>query len=144
MEYFQIADLFGKRHRPLLELHLVEKPLEGTGARYRPFELGITNPGRAIAKYPGLRNRNLKGLPRTMVLQNNDFGLPLRTPDGDWFIFGGGINHVIYPGETLLVAKFQQAGFETNFPMPRLVFAKWAITVQLSAEGIDKDHRKNI
>jgi hypothetical protein len=138
MEYFQIADLFGKRHRPVLELHLIEKRLEGTGAsRYRPFDLGITNSGRAIAKYPSLRYRNLKGLPRTMVLQNSDFGLPLRIPDGDWFIFGGGINHVIYPGETLPVAKLQQGGFETNFPMPRLGFAKWAVTVQLSAEGIE-------
>ena len=30
MEYFQIADLFGKRQRPVLELHLVERGAEGS------------------------------------------------------------------------------------------------------------------
>ena len=138
MEYFQIADMFGKRQRPVLELHLVEGPVEGTGAsRYRQFHLGIKNSGRAIAKYPGLRYQNAKGMPRPIVLADSDFGLPLRQNQTDWLIFGGGADHVIYPGETLPIAKLHQGGFATNFPMPRFVFPKWSITVQLSAEGTD-------
>jgi hypothetical protein len=137
MEYFQIADMFGKRQRPVLELHLVEGPVEGTGAsRYRLFHLGITNAGRAIAKYPGLRYKNVKGMPRTMVLQNSAFGLPMRYEVTDWFIFGGGADHVIYPGETLLIAKLHQAGLEDYYP-PRFVFPRWDISVQLSAEGTE-------
>jgi Schlafen, AlbA_2 len=137
MEYFQIADMFGKRHRPVLELHLIERGIEGSGnSRYRPFDLGITNAGRAIAKYPGLRYKNVKGMPRTMVLQGSAFGLPLRQQHADWLIFGGGVDHIIYPGETLLIAKLHQAGREDYYP-PRFVFPKWDITVQLSAEGTE-------
>ena len=138
MEYFQIADMFGKRHRPVLELHLIEGPIVNTDSdRYRPFEIGITNSGRAIAKYPSLRYKNIKGLPRIVVLQNSDFGLPLRTAQTEWLIFGGGMDHVIYPAETLLVSKLHQAGYEDNLPMPRLVFPQWSISVQLLAEGTE-------
>jgi len=137
MEYFQIADMFGKRHRPFLELHLVERPIVGTGSSsYRPFELGITNSGRAIAKYPGLRYKSFRE-PRTMVLQNSQFGLPWRASESDWMIFGGGADHVIYPGETLQVARFHQQGIEAVVPKARLVFPKWSISVQLSAEDTE-------
>src|SRR5262249_43971905 len=48
MEYFQIADMFGKRQRPILELHLIEGPIERVGDdRFRLFHLGIKNCGRA-------------------------------------------------------------------------------------------------
>jgi hypothetical protein len=137
MEYFQIADKFGKRQRPVLDLYLVERPVEGSGdSRYRPFDLGIKNSGRGIAKYPGLRYQNFEGMPRTTVLQGNSFGLPWRSSQVDWLIFGGGVDHVIYPGEILLVAKFHQVGFESNFP-PRFCFPTWTITVHLSAEGVE-------
>lgn len=137
MEYFQIADMFGKRQRPVLELHLVEGAVEGTGnSRYRLFYLGIKNSGRTIAKYPGLRYKNADGIPRLTVLQHSSFGLPFRSPEADWFIFGGGVDDVIYPGETLLLAKLQQNGFPTYAP-PRFVFPQWSITVQLSAEGVE-------
>jgi hypothetical protein len=138
MEYFQIADMFGKRHRPVLDLHLVEGPVEGNGdGRYRAFDLGITNSGRGIAKYPGLRFKNADELPRLMVLQNNEFGLPMRHQVTDWMIFGGGADHVIYPGETLLIAKLHQTGLHINYPMPRFAFGTWSVTVQLSAEGVE-------
>jgi hypothetical protein len=138
MEYFQIADMFGKRQRPVLELHLVEVPGEGTEEnRSRVFQLGIKNSGRAMAKYPSLRYRNTKGMPRLLNLQHGSFGLPLRSPEPNWFIFGGGVNDVIYPGETLLVTNLQQNGFKSTVPMPRLVFSQWTITVQISAEGIE-------
>lgn len=138
MEYFQIADMFGKRQRPVLELHLVEVPVEGTGEnRCRIFQLGIKNSGRAIAKYPSLRYINTQRMPQASPLQHSSFGLPLRVPEPNLFIFGGGVNDVIYPGETLLVAKLRQNGFTSTFPMPRLVFSQWTIAVQISAEGIE-------
>lgn len=138
MEYFQIADMFGKRRRPMLELHLDEGTVQGTGdSRYRLFYLGIKNSGRAIAKYPGLRYKNVQGLPRTTVLPGNIYGLPMRSADSNWIIFGGGADHVIYPGETLMVAHFHQPGFSTNYPMPKFGFPKWSIAVQLSAEDTE-------
>jgi hypothetical protein len=63
--------------------------------------------------------------------------LPLRNEQTDWVTFGGGVDHVIYPGETLVVARFHQPGFETNFPIPRFGFPGWNITVQLSAEDME-------
>jgi hypothetical protein len=50
MEYFQIADMFGKRHRPLLSLHLEEGRSHLIDNVWeRELNIGIENRGRAVA-----------------------------------------------------------------------------------------------
>jgi hypothetical protein len=133
MEYFQIADMFGKRKRPILDLFIEERIISKEGGLSREFDIGITNLGRAVAKYPGLRFRHFKDRTFTTGYQGN-FALPLRQTDKDWIIFGGGVDDIIYPGATIKIATLQQGSHEENFPIPRRVLPKWAIIVELSAE----------
>jgi len=135
MEYFQIADMFGKRQRPVLDLHIEEKIVDKP-TLIRAFEIGITNVGRAVAKYPGLRFQKLKD-GTSVTGYKGQFTLPIRQTDQDWVIFGGGVDDVIYPGATIKVATLTQSSHEENFPMPRRVLPAWSISVQLSAEGIE-------
>lgn len=136
MEYFQIADMFGRRQRPILDLHIEEKIIEEPSL-FRRFDLGIKNSGRAIAKYPGLRFRQ----PRdgtTIAGYRSNFGLKLRfTDDPDWIVCGGGVDDVIYPGATIKILTLTQPSQEETFPMPRHVLPKWSISVELSAEDIE-------
>jgi hypothetical protein len=80
MEYFQIADMFGKRHRPRLSLYLEEGRFRLDGRIYeREITIGIENSGRAVARFPSVRfrragiNVNLFGIDG-----NGGSGLPQR------------------------------------------------------------------
>ncbi len=59
MEYFQIADMFGKRPQPKLELYLEATgnirgiPYDPTPHRF--FWIGLSNTGRGLAKFPAVR-----------------------------------------------------------------------------------------
>ncbi len=105
MEYFQLADMFGRRRRPALELHLEDTNQCGDwapGVPSRVFVVGIKNSGRAIARFPCLRIRRPYGDFRVNsygIDGNYGFGLPERPSDGEWRIFGGGADHIIYRGK---------------------------------------------
>jgi hypothetical protein len=59
MEYFQLEDMFGKRHRPTLALHLEEGRFRREGNIYeRELTIGIGNQGRAVARFPSIRFEN--------------------------------------------------------------------------------------
>jgi hypothetical protein len=138
MEYFQIADMFGKRRRPLLDLHIEEKLIHNKDQFYRTFEIGITNAGRAVAKYPGLRFLTPKNGIVVIPGYRGQLNLPIRFTDSvDWIIFGGGVDDVIYPGATIKVATLTQPSHEVRFPEPKRVLPAWTISVQLSAEDIE-------
>src|SRR5271169_3446675 len=115
MEYFQIADMFGKRPQPKLELYLELTgkigPMPYDQVPHRFLWLGLSNIGRGLAKFPGVRFElatcslkvNEYGLDG-----NNNHGLPLRVSDNDWVIFRGGVDDVIYPGTTLKITRLVQ------------------------------------
>ena len=106
MDYWQIEDMFGVRPHPKLALFL--EPREITAVDYadltpvRRFVLGIENTGRGIARFPGVRFERAQGLrvDDLGIDGNGGFGLPRRASEPKWFVFRGGIDDLIYPGET--------------------------------------------
>lgn len=115
MEYFQIEERFGRRPIPRLALHVaisnmtMDPPGHDTSA-IRRLTFGLKNEGRGIAKFPGIRFQ------RVPVLRPDDygidgsggFGIPLRPSEPEWIVFRGGVDDVIYPGETRLIGKLIQ------------------------------------
>lgn len=111
MEYFQVEERFGRRPTPRLSLHL--EPLEmlnSSGFIQSPLRhllFGLKNEGRGIAKFPGVRFKRLSNLTRDDfgVDGNGGFGIPPRASEPGWIVFRGGVDDVIYPGETRLIGK---------------------------------------
>jgi hypothetical protein len=126
MEYFQIEERFGKRPPPRLELYLEPDGIRAatfaprTPARW--FVLGLQNLGSGIAKFPNVRYRRASGLivSHFGIDGNMGFGLPQRPSDNEWVIFGGGVDEVIYPGETRKITRLAQDGRDTGIdPRPK-------------------------
>jgi Putative DNA-binding domain len=116
MEYWQIEDRFGKRPHPKLTLLVEPRGITNNYYSYhtptRWFVLGLTNTGLGIARFPGLRFRHEMGLTFDQygIDGNGGFGLPLRPSESDWIVFRGGVDDIIYAGETRLVGKLAQHG----------------------------------
>jgi hypothetical protein len=109
MEYFQIADMFGKRRRPVLKLYLEEGQVESRGVQTRLVVFGIENCGRAIARFPTIRLKPGRFQIDPYGIDGNyGFGLPRLPSQPDWIVFGGGSDHVIHPGTVLKIAKLLQ------------------------------------
>jgi hypothetical protein len=114
MEYFQVQERFGRRPLPRLSLHI--EPLQmvdRSGFIDGPLRLllfGLKNEGRGIAKFPGIRFKRSTNLRRDDfgIDGNAGFGLPPRASETDWIVFRGGVDDVIYPGETRLIGKLIQ------------------------------------
>jgi hypothetical protein len=108
MEHFEIAEMFGRRKHPALELDW--KPARSARSVYKATSkrlrivvtIGLRNDGRGIAKYPAIR---ISGAPphEAGLDGNGNHGLPSR-PTSWGYLFGGGADHVIYPGTLLDVA----------------------------------------
>jgi hypothetical protein len=119
MEYWQMEDQFGKRPHPRLTLYLEEKervnahyPQPGVAVRW--FHFGLKNEGKGIARFPGLRFARGSGFEMSQygLDGNTNFGLPLRPSETEWIVFRGGVDDVIYPGETRVIGIFSQRGTE--------------------------------
>lgn len=147
MEYFQLADMFGRRNRPVLSLwHQIGSTRMEQGAAFyeREFLIGIRNSGRSIARFPSLRFETPPGinLAACGLSGNGDWGLPLRpTSEGRWVVFGGGADDVVYPGAQLTVARIthrsQMSGWTrigTN--TPGQLFKEVQFNVEIAAEGV--------
>ena len=111
MEYFQIADMFGKRHRPILSLFLEEGECRRNGQTYeREFVIGVENSGRAVAKFPSLRFDRVAGINVNHygIDGNGGFGLPRQPTEPEIVVFGGTLDGVVYPGTVLKLATLDQ------------------------------------
>jgi hypothetical protein len=114
MEMFQIEERFGKRPAPRLSLYLEpQQMMERSGFQENPLRhlvFGLKNDGRGLAKFPGLRFKRSPNLRKDDfgIDGNCGFGLPPRPSDPDWISFRGGVDDVIYPGETRLIGKLIQ------------------------------------
>jgi hypothetical protein len=64
---------------------------------------------------------------------NYGFGLPRVPTEPTWLVFGGGADHVIYPGTILKIAKLGQRERRQN---GERVFLEYPITVELAADDI--------
>lgn len=114
MEFFQVEERFGRRPLPRLSLHIESQGMvDGSGYVRGPLRhllFGLKNEGRGIAKFPGIRFKRSTNLQRDDlgVDGNAGFGLPPRASEPDWIVFRGGVDDVIYPGETRLIGKLIQ------------------------------------
>ena len=116
MEFFQIEDRFGRRPAPRLSLvvevsNMVMDPPGHDGGAMRRLVLGLRNDGRGIAKFPGVRFKrsHLMRLDSFGIDGNMGFGIPSRPSEPEWIVFRGGVDDVIYPGETRLIGKLIQS-----------------------------------
>ena len=111
MEYYQIAEMFGRRHRPSLSLVLESRGIEIRGGRpVRLLALGVENSGRAVARYPSVRltSSNRFRVDQCGIDGNKNFGLPFLPVESGSVAFGGGADHVIYPGTALMITRLEQ------------------------------------
>jgi hypothetical protein len=143
MEYFQIADMFGKRHRPELHVFLEEGQTEPIREFWqREFILGIENRGRAVAKFPSIRFDGHGVIVSSDGIDGNGrFGLPRRPTEPGQVMFGGGADDVIYPNSVLKVAVLIQRSETTGFARvsdghPEQMLKPFSLAAQLSADGV--------
>ena len=141
MEYFQIADMFGKRRRPVLSFYLEEGMVESrSGIPTRTFVVGIENSGRAVAKFPSLwLKRGGFDIDPFGIDGNHGFGLPQLPADPEWIVFGGGSDHVIHAGTTLKITRIEQPSRESEWQrvsssQRTRCFVEFTLTFQLAAD----------
>ncbi len=148
MEYFQIADMFGKRQRPKLSLYLEDletcrpQPVGNPGFYEREFVIGIENTGRAIARFPAIRFKRVPGVNPTSygIDGNGRTGLPQLPTEPDFMVFGGGAEYVVYPGTVLKVVKLTHRSkgsgfFNVSTGRKELFFEELKFTAELAADG---------
>lgn len=104
MEYFQIADMFGRRRRASLALYFGEIEtgwISAGGAPWaeRVMMIGLRNEGRGIARFPSVRISAVQQLrvPESGLDGKGNFGLRRLVGDANVIAFGGGVDHVIHP-----------------------------------------------
>ena len=146
MEYFQLADMFGRRSRPVISLwHQMGRIRTEQGAAFyeREFLIGILNSGRGIARFPSLRFRVVPGINLAAygLNGNGGWGLPLRPTNEGWVVFGGGADDVVYPGAQLAVAKMthrsQMSGWtRAGTNTPSQLFKEVQLNVEIAADGV--------
>jgi len=115
MEFFQIEERFGRKPMPKLSLHIeisnmMMDPPGHDGGAIRRLVFGLKNDGRGMAKFPGIRFQRLSAMrPDSFGIDGNGgIGIPQRPSEPEWFVFRGGVDDVIYPGEKRLIGKLIQ------------------------------------
>jgi len=145
MEYFQIADMFGQRAQPDLNIHLKylnsgmsPYPGAGHGEFHQFWQLGLKNDGRGIAKFPSVRFKFDVGFRvyRGGIDGNGNNGLLARPSVPEWTVFRGGVDDVIYPGTTLMVATLQRQFNTVDQITDRWVFHPFTFSAEISCEGM--------
>lgn len=117
MEHDELADMFGRRPQPALELVLRPFPRH-KDADQPTFILAISNTGRALARFPYLAVRGLtlsdafRGDNRWHLWTfgvdgNGRFGLPLKLPgqSNQEVRFAGGADSVVHIGQVVDVIR---------------------------------------
>ncbi len=106
MEHYQIADLFGRRHHPLIFPYGLLRGDINTRGKIE-LALGLKNDGRAIGRFLYLKINTISGFTvnRFGISGNGHFGLdPFPNPT-NYTEYRGGADHVVHPGTDLLVTK---------------------------------------
>jgi hypothetical protein len=115
MELFQVEERFGRRPLPKLSLvieisNMMMDPPGHDGGAIRRLVFGLKNEGRGMAKFPGIRFKRSRSVRLDIygIDGSSGFGLPPRPSEPEWIVFRGGVDDVIYPGETRLIGKLLQ------------------------------------
>lgn len=103
LEHFDIADMFGRRRRPVLSVRLI---LERDGASRL---VAIRNDGRGVAKAPYLGIEVPRGFRASGhgFDGNGRFGLRNIGQYGAWCYFGGDAGAVVHVGQELIVTLLE-------------------------------------
>jgi hypothetical protein len=125
MEHYEIAEMFGRRKKPLL--NLVWR-LPASARTFNFFNeprasvvVGLHNRGRGTGRYPALWLHS--GIPNHMfgLDGNGNVGLPKRAVSHG-HLFAGGADHVIYPGTHLeITTLLHPVDLSRTTPWPELV-----------------------
>ena len=109
MEHYQIADLFGRRHHPLILPNALLRGDINTRGKIE-LVLGLRNDGRAIGRFLYLKISTQAGFRFNQfgVSGNGHFGLPPFPNPTNYTEYRGGADEVIHPG--------------TEFPVTRMDF----------------------
>jgi hypothetical protein len=108
LEHFDLEDMFGRRPKPRLALHLERVP----NSHRAEHVVGITNAGSGIAKFPFIHIE----VDRPFIFSqygidgNGHTGLPLLATQGlsDQFrTFGGSSDNIVYANSALEVTKIR-------------------------------------
>jgi len=127
MEHFQVADMFGRRARPHLEL-AAEPHLFNTSETKVAVRIGVRNIGRGIAKFP-LLSLNVTPhdpfyLTRSIWLKPFD-----RLDKNSPVIYAGGANDVIHSNTVRWITD------TLPVDMKQSPHAEYLISYELAAEG---------
>lgn len=118
IEHYQLADMFGKRQKPNLEIYYT---IRGNG-NFRAnsvrtsVTIGIRNNGRYLAIYPAIRIKTNHLLELSKGYDPQAYALLKRIQESSattlekGYFFGGGINDAIHPSTDIEVAHFQHKG----------------------------------
>ncbi len=108
MEHYQIADMFGKRHHPMIFPNGFLAGDVNTGGKI-VLTLGIKNAGRSIAKFLLLTVDNQVGFKFNSwgISGNGHFGLNPYPNPTNYSTYRGGADIVIHPGTELPVTVME-------------------------------------
>jgi hypothetical protein len=139
MEHVDIADMFGRRVRPALDVWLEMAVSHTTmsspaSISFAPIVV-LSNRGRGLARFPMLRlNVAAPFSFNQFELGSRKTGLP-EIPElevGDlWRTFAGGADHVIHAGASIPITRLQLSVLEDSTELPDLV-----LQFQVACEGM--------
>ena len=128
MEYFQIEDRFGRRPRARLSIAVSPPQVKGqplSDVAERLVIISLTNGGRGIARFPALRVTIGSSFFPAMNPYGIDAPIWSQLTNEGWHSFRGGADNLIYPGESLAIAKLTQQGSRRIAP-PQGVIGPYA------------------
>lgn len=139
MEHYDIADMFGKRRRPTLEIasRVARGTITSSGGvkKYQiRITLGISNTGRgsAVAPFIAISPQSPYKLDQDGIDGNGNHGLArLLSAERTWIKFGGLAHVVIHPGTTLDVTTITGEVIIPGPTAPALV-----LPYQIAAEDV--------
>ncbi|MCC6652397.1 MAG: ATP-binding protein [Candidatus Eisenbacteria bacterium] len=139
MEHFDIADMFGRRVRPVLSVLVIDRVgmyFNERAGSYEPL-IAIENTGRGIARFPFLRIEvsQAYSLNREYGLGGGDAGLPERREFGARAggVFAGGVDHVIHPGTILQVQRLKT---QRNISVDSQMHEDLIIDYEVACDGV--------
>jgi len=140
MEYFQIADMFGQRVRPNLTLYLAHETIGVIPYDQRLYQilfLGLSNTGRGIAKFPSVRFKYDQGfrVHPIGIDGNGAPAFPQRPSDSEWIVFRGGVDDVIFPEDTLKIARICRLNSGKDYTN-KYIFPNVTFAAEISCEGM--------
>lgn len=131
MEHYEVADLFGRRPQPKLEVEVGVRVTYGGLLDGRPFALVnlkfvLRNLGNGLMRFPCISVEKPVGLTMGMT---GGAGSPARLPElaapaNWWKRFAGTADTVVYPGDELdvMLLKFEIRGTDITIPDLSITF----------------------